>query len=201
MINTLAQRMSHEAGPTKGSRFIVTAAPVGSESVARSLLDEVVSRMPGATHHCWAWRIADPAIDRAGDAGEPSGSAGRPILAQVAGRDLVNTAVVVTRYFGGTKLGIGGLVRAYGGATGDALDRAEIIAYRPTVDLWLSHAHGDGPAVELAVAKGEATVLESEYLEIVRQHLRVPLDARATLMKLVADATSGRATWLSTCLD
>lgn len=201
MINTLAHRMSHEAGPTKGSRFIVTAAPVESETVARSLLAEVASRMPDATHHCWAWRIADPAIDRAGDAGEPSGSAGRPILAQVAGRDLVNTAVVVTRYFGGTKLGVGGLVRAYGGAAGEALDRAEIVPYRPTVDLWLSHTHGDSGAVELAVSQGEATVLESEYLEIVRRHLRVPLDAREALLQLVANATSGRATWSRSCLD
>jgi uncharacterized YigZ family protein len=201
VINTLAHRMSHEAGPTKGSRFIVTAAPVESETVARSLLEEVATRRPDATHHCWAWRIADPAIDRAGDAGEPSGSAGRPILAQLVGRGLVNTAVVVTRYFGGTKLGVGGLVRAYGGATGEALDRAEIVPYRPTVDLWLAHAHGDGAGVELAVAKGGATVLESEYLEMVRRHVRVPVDAREALMELVADATSGRATWLSTCLD
>ena len=122
MRQVVVASLRHEGDPIKGSRFIVDVSPAGDEDEARQVLTQVRADFPDASHHCWAWRIADPAIDRVNDDGEPSGSAGRPILAQLTGRDPVDTAVIVTRYFGGTKLGVGGLVRAYGGAAGAALD-------------------------------------------------------------------------------
>lgn len=86
MASTLTGRLRYEGDPIKGSRFIVTAAPVGDEGEARALLDAVRVEMPGAGHNCSAWRLGSPAIERASDDGEPSGLAGRPILAQLLGR-------------------------------------------------------------------------------------------------------------------
>ena len=107
MKQTVVTSTRYEGDPVKGSRFIVDIVSVTNESEARQALASVAGEFPDASHHCWAWRIALPAIERASDDGEPSGSAGRPILAQLVGRDLVDTAAIVTRYFGGTKLGVG----------------------------------------------------------------------------------------------
>ena len=106
-----------------GSRFLALAAPVCEEAGARAVLQERERQMFDAAHHCSAWRLRD-GTGRANDAGEPSGSAGAPILAAIDGAGLVDCCVVVTRYFGGTKLGVGGLVRAYGEAAALALEGA-----------------------------------------------------------------------------
>lgn len=102
------------------SRFLAHAAPVADEEGARALLSERERRYFDATHNCAAWRLRGDRW-RTIDAGEPSGSAGAPILAAIDGAGLVDVEVVVTRYFGGTKLGVGGLVRAYGQAASEAL--------------------------------------------------------------------------------
>ena len=106
----------------KGSRFLAEAVPVADEAVAEAALATIRKREYNATHHCTAYRIG-PAADlfRFNDDGEPSGTAGQPILRQIEGRELTNTLVVVTRYYGGTKLGTGGLIRAYGEAASLAL--------------------------------------------------------------------------------
>jgi putative IMPACT (imprinted ancient) family translation regulator len=104
----------------QGSRFLAVAAPVESEAAARSLLAARAERMWDATHHCSAWVLRD-GTRRANDAGEPGGSAGAPILAAIEGAGLVDCCVIVTRYYGGVPLGIGGLVRAYGDAAARAL--------------------------------------------------------------------------------
>ena len=96
------------------------AQPVDSEEAARELVGGLQRVHFDASHHCSAWRLRD-GVWRTQDAGEPSGSAGAPILAAIDGAGLVDTAVVVVRYFGGTKLGVGGLIRAYGDAAREAL--------------------------------------------------------------------------------
>jgi uncharacterized YigZ family protein len=106
------------------SRFLATAARVDSEAEARALFAAVRQRYPDARHHCTAFMVeveAGPPISRSSDDGEPAGTAGRPMLSVLTGAGLVNVAVVVTRYFGGIKLGTGGLTRAYGGAVSDVL--------------------------------------------------------------------------------
>ena len=94
----------------KGSRFIAHATPVSAQSAAAEFIASISQRFHDATHNCFAWKIglSDAAVFRFSDAGEPSGTAGRPILQAAETRDLTNLAVVVTRYFGGTKLGTGG---------------------------------------------------------------------------------------------
>ncbi|MQA90902.1 MAG: hypothetical protein GEU90_11780 [Gemmatimonas sp.] len=107
----------------RGSRFLAIAFPASSEAGVRSILEERERARFDATHHCAAWRFRDGSW-RALDAGEPSGSAGAPILSAIDAAGLTDAAVIVTRYFGGTKLGIGGLVRAYGDSTSQALAAA-----------------------------------------------------------------------------
>ena len=109
----------------KGSRFISMAFPVETEAQIKEILDGLRKEYYDARHHCYAYRLgADGAKFRANDDGEPSGSSGRPILGQIDSRNLSDVLVVVVRYFGGIKLGIPGLIRAYKSATADALDLA-----------------------------------------------------------------------------
>ncbi len=104
-----------------GSRFFAYVAPAPTGEAAREFLEQLRKRYPDATHHCFAWRIGWPAAERAADAGEPAGTAGQPILRALAGAGLTDVVAVVVRWFGGTKLGKGGLARAYTAATQAAL--------------------------------------------------------------------------------
>ncbi|MBQ9463447.1 MAG: YigZ family protein [Bacteroidales bacterium] len=110
-----------------GSRFIASAWPVESEEEVKSIVDSLKKEYHDARHHCYAYRLgADGGIWRANDDGEPSGSAGRPILGQIDSAGLSDVLVVVVRYFGGIKLGIPGLIRAYKTSTADALGNASV---------------------------------------------------------------------------
>lgn len=129
----------------KKSRFIGHAACVTSQAESLDFYESVMD--PQATHNCWAWRINFQV--RSSDDGEPSGTAGRPMLNVIERRELENVMVVVTRYFGGIKLGVGGLVRAYSGTTAKCLDRAGIIELFPMSEYtiksgfeWASSLHG-----------------------------------------------------------
>lgn len=108
-----------------GSRFISLAYPVESEEEVKDIVTDLKKKYHDARHHCYAYRLGYLGDKfRANDDGEPSGSAGRPILGQIDSRGLSDTLVVVVRYFGGIKLGIPGLIRAYKTSTADALDKA-----------------------------------------------------------------------------
>lgn len=129
----------------KKSRFIGHAAHVTSQAESLDFYESIID--PQATHNCWAWRINFQV--RSSDDGEPSGTAGRPMLNVIERRDLENVMVVVTRYYGGIKLGAGGLVRAYSGTTAKCLDRAGVIELFPmseyTIKIgfeWASSLHG-----------------------------------------------------------
>ena len=129
----------------KKSRFLCHAACVTSQAESLDFYESVID--PQATHNCWAWRINFQV--RSSDDGEPSGTAGRPMLNVIEHRQLENVMVVVTRYFGGIKLGVGGLVRAYSGTTAKCLDRACIIELFPMSEYtikagfeWTSSVHG-----------------------------------------------------------
>jgi uncharacterized YigZ family protein len=112
----------------RGSKFISFVHPVNSESELKSILARIKSEHPKANHHCWAVRLGiDRSVFRINDDGEPAGTAGRRILNTLLSRDLTNIAVIVVRYFGGTLLGVPGLINAYRSATEDALNKAVII--------------------------------------------------------------------------
>ncbi len=126
------KKMSEGEYKEKGSKFIAYAKTVYDEPALKAFLEEVHQIHPKARHYCYAYRLG---LDkqknyRANDDGEPSGSAGRPILGQIDSNGLSNVMVIVVRYFGGTKLGIPGLIRSYKTATKEALESAEIIKKR-----------------------------------------------------------------------
>jgi len=129
----------------KKSRFIGHAGRVSSQAESLDFYESVID--PQATHNCWAWRINFQV--RSSDDGEPSGTAGRPMLNVLERRELENVMVIVTRYFGGIKLGVGGLVRAYSGTTAKCLDKAGVIELFPMAEYtiragfeWASSVHG-----------------------------------------------------------
>lgn len=192
MARTPSERGHHELPPIKGSRFIATVAPVSSEEAARAFVREVEAQMPDATHHCWALRLAQPSLERAVDAGEPSGSAGRPILAAMAGRDVVDACVVVTRYYGGTKLGVGGLVRAYGRAAAAVLDQTPLHERVETAEWLLEHGYEDGPAVERVLARLELRAGEATFGAAIQRSVVVPLARTDEVVDALRDATAGR---------
>lgn len=112
----------------KGSKFVALAYPMQSEKEIKAKIAGLRKTYHDARHHCYAWRLgSDYDQYRVNDDGEPSGSAGKPIYGQIQSRDLTNVLVVVIRYFGGTLLGVGGLINAYRSAASDALDQARIV--------------------------------------------------------------------------
>ena len=114
----------------KGSRFIGVCAPVSGEQDAKSLIASVREKHPGASHNVYAYKLKDGAC-RLSDDGEPSGTAGSPVFEVLVRRGVVNAAIVVTRYFGGTLLGAGGLIRAYAKTAAAALDAAGVAEWKP----------------------------------------------------------------------
>ena len=112
----------------KGSKFMSFAFPVESEDEIRNIIQVLRKEHHSARHHCYAWRLGyDKSIFRANDDGEPSSTAGKPILGQIQSFDLTNILIVVVRYFGGTLLGVSGLINAYRNAASDAILQAEIV--------------------------------------------------------------------------
>ena len=121
----------------RGSRFIAIARPVSSQEEIKTVLEDLRKEYHDARHHCYAWMLTpDRQAWRVNDDGEPSGTAGRPIMGQINSRELTNIVVVVIRYFGGTLLGVSGLINAYRSAAEDALANARIIEKHVT-ESWL----------------------------------------------------------------
>lgn len=176
------------------SRFICTIQRVGDAPSAQALLRELNAEFPDATHNCWAYVAGPPgstSVIGMSDAGEPHGTAGRPMLTVLLHSGVGEIAAVVTRYYGGTKLGTGGLVKAYGGIVQLALEglpRTERVDY---VSLVVSAGYPSVSAIQRAIASLGAVVIEQEYGALVRYRLRVPRANVAALRAAVADATSG----------
>ncbi|MEE9442241.1 MAG: YigZ family protein [candidate division Zixibacteria bacterium] len=124
---TLAAPAEHEI-KIKGSRFIAKGFSIESELDCQNILEKIRKEEYSATHHCYAYTIGiDDAKFKYSDDGEPSGTAGRPIFQTITGHELKNVIIIVIRYYGGTKLGTGGLIRAYSGAASEMLDQARIV--------------------------------------------------------------------------
>lgn len=190
-VRTLVRPHRVEIEKVKGSRFLADAAPASDEAGALAVVDRVRAELPDATHHCWAYRL-EGGRERADDDGEPRDSAGAPILRHLQGADLADVVVVVTRWFGGTKLGRGGLVRAYGAAAAAVLDAAPIEA-RPVVTAFaLRHPYDLSGAVDAVLAAHGVTVVASDYGHDVVLRVTVPRSAAAAFVDDLAEATAGR---------
>jgi uncharacterized YigZ family protein len=143
----------------KKSRFIGHVARVNSQAESLDFFESVSD--PQATHNCWAWRIKSQV--RSSDDGEPGGTAGRPILNVIERRKLENVMVVVTRYYGGIKLGVGGLVRAYSGTAAKCLDRAVVIELFPTSEYIVKAGFEWASSVHDLLEQFSARKLEESY--------------------------------------
>lgn len=189
-LHTLAAVAAH-ALEVKHSRFLAQAAPVLSADAATAWLRDAGDR--DATHNCWAWRIGDDY--RSSDDGEPAGTAGRPILAAIDGQGFDRVVVVVTRWYGGIKLGAGGLVRAYGGAAAACLRAAARVPIVPVVDIEIAFGFAETGAVHaLLTIPGGERLSESFEAGGCRLRMRVPADTLDDLKLKLRDATRDRAT-------
>lgn len=176
------------------SRFICTVERVEDSAAAQALIRELNVEFADASHNCWAYVAGPPGSTNAigmSDAGEPHGTAGRPMLTVLLHSGVGEIACVVTRYFGGTKLGTGGLVRAYGGIVQLALESLPLVERRDYVEVTVSIGYSSIDAVQQMLAPLEVEVLQQEYGLNVRYGLRVPRSNIDALRQAVADATRG----------
>ncbi|MCD2117892.1 MULTISPECIES: IMPACT family protein [Rhodococcus] len=176
----------------KHSRFLAAVRRVDTADAALAFVDEQRRLYPDARHHCWAFVVGDDPsarAERSSDDGEPGGTAGIPMLQVLHHRDLVNVAVVVTRWFGGIKLGAGGLVRAYSGAVATALDEAPLVERRQQEKFTLAIDHGEAGRVEAELRGRGVAVLDAAYAD--RVVLTVAGRERSALEGWVASLTSG----------
>ncbi len=179
----------------KGSRFIAQAAPAADKEEAENIIAHISKKYHDATHNCFAYRIGPGAeISRYNDDGEPSGTAGKPILQAIIGRGVTNVVVVVTRYFGGTKLGTGGLIRAYGGVAAQALADARIETRYLKKTIQLGCSYSDINVVMKAVEKFDGDIRNSEYGATVEMLLQVRVVKTEPFVQFVIDQTAGRVT-------
>lgn len=148
----------------KGSKFLAFAYEIGSEEEIREYLQQLREKYPDATHHCYAWMLgADQEKFRANDDGEPGNSAGQPILRQIRSLQLSNVLVVVVRYYGGTQLGVSGLIQAYGTAAREALEASPIVVRRLQSIYKMSYPFGEeGQAYRLIQQLG-AAIMDQGY--------------------------------------
>ena len=178
----------------KKSRFIAIAAPVQSEEEATAFVESIRKKYWDARHHCYAYILGEKKeIRRMSDDGEPTGTAGKPILDLIEGGDLTNTIIVVTRYFGGTLLGTGGLVRAYSGAAKEGLKGSVIVEKCPGRLMKIAADYTDIGKIQYILGKNRIPVLDTLYTDRVEVSAMVPGDMAKQAEAEITEGTGGRA--------
>ncbi|MGV6491426.1 IMPACT family protein [Stenotrophomonas rhizophila] len=196
MPDTLATVVSHSL-EIKHSRFIAHAAPIDDAAAALAFLQQVA--VADATHNCWAYRHGSEY--RSSDDGEPAGTAGRPILAAIDGQGFDRVVVVVIRWYGGIKLGAGGLVRAYGGTAAECLRIAPRLPLVALATLRLQAGFDDIGALHAALAAhGAEKQAETFTASGVEMQLQLPADQADPLKNRLRDATRDRIR-IETCTE
>ncbi len=171
----------------KGSKFLAFAYPVNDQQAIEQHLQQLRKQYHDARHHCYAWVLQpDGSLFRANDDGEPSHSAGDPILGQIRSLELTHTLVVVVRYFGGTKLGVSGLIRAYKTATADALGNARIITRKVTQRIRLTFNYQDTNRIMKLVDAYHLQIIDQQYDNVCHITAELPLEHRAAFEQKVA---------------
>ena len=193
IIKTTVKRGSAEIVEKK-SRFIANVCPVKTEEEAKSFIDSIKKQHYNARHNVFAYQIGEKnEIKRFSDDGEPQGTAGMPVLNVLAGGDIKNTIIVVTRYFGGTLLGTGGLVRAYTEAAKAGLENAGIyeIGLYKKIEVCVDYTLNG--KVQYEISKGGYFVEDTEFTDKVKFILFIENSNVEKFKKLISDITSGRA--------
>lgn len=171
----------------KGSKFLAFAYPVHSEEIIKTQIEHLKKSYFDARHHCYAWMLgADKGVFRAFDDGEPNHSAGDPILGQIRSRDITNVLVVVVRYFGGVKLGVGGLVSAYKSAASDALSKTNIIEVEVTVPLAVRFTYAETSDVMRVLKEFDLPITRQDFSENCRIDVQLPLRKKEAVVHRLA---------------
>jgi uncharacterized YigZ family protein len=175
----------------KGSKFIAYAAPCRNEAEAKALLESWRKAHHQARHLCYAYRFgAEGLVFRANDDGEPGNSAGTPILGQLQSFELTNVLVGVVRYFGGTKLGVGGLVQAYKSAARDAIENGEIIEKQVQVMVNVSFSYAQMPFVLHAIKQLNLDVVSRDLSEKCAVQIALPIAESAHIVEEITSLPS-----------
>ena len=176
----------------QGSRFIGISLPVRTREEAMAVLKDIKKEFFDATHHCYAYRLGPSGTEfRSSDDGEPGGTGGRPILAAIDRKGMRDVMVVVVRYFGGTKLGIPGLGRAYGHAAEAVLDAAEPLECYATARLTATFPHEHTHAVMHVISELGAKIIDTSYDEEVHLSIDIRTSLTDRLRKELMDRTAG----------
>ncbi len=180
----------------KKSKFIAQIRPVSSAEEAEAFIEEVKKEHWNATHNCPAYIIGvNQNIQKFSDDGEPSGTAGLPILEMMKAYEVVDAVIVVTRYFGGTLLGRGGLIRAYGGAAKAALLEAGIVRMLPATQVRVTVDYGISGKVQNELINAGIAITDTEYLQDVTYVLRLLDGEEQRTEDLVREVTAGNFLW------
>lgn len=190
---TVAREDVHEVEINK-SRFLCTLAPAATEQEAQEVIQRVRKEHPTANHNCFAYVIGSGGdVQKASDDGEPGGTAGVPMLQMLVRREMRYVVAVVTRYFGGVKLGAGGLIRAYGGAVGEALDALGTVTRRRFRLATVTVDHQRAGKLENDLRATGRVVRDVRYAEAVTIEVGLPEADVAAFRGWLADATAGTA--------
>ncbi|MGW0736797.1 YigZ family protein [Streptomyces sp. NPDC002851] len=190
---TVAREGVHETEVGR-SRFLCALAPAGTEAEAQEFVARIRKEHPTANHNCWAYVIgADASVQKASDDGEPGGTAGVPMLQMLTRREMRYVVAVVTRYFGGVKLGAGGLIRAYGGAVGEALDALGTVTRRRFRLATVTVDHQRAGKVQNDLRATGRAVRDVRYGEDVTIEIGLPDADVDAFQAWLADATAGTA--------
>jgi len=196
----MAQKVIYRGGEgeitEKKSRFIATVRSVHSEEEAAAFIAEMKKKYWDARHNCSAYIIGPrQEIQRFSDDGEPQGTAGKPMLDVLAGAQLHDCAVVVTRYFGGILLGTGGLVRAYSKAVQEGLKNCTVIEKLSGRKLVIGTDYNGVGKLQYLLGQREIPVVEAQYSDVVKTTVLVQEEKADELLAAVTEATNGKAVW------
>ncbi|OWA02285.1 YigZ family protein [Streptomyces sp. CS227] len=190
---TVAREGVHETEINR-SRFLCTLAPAATEEEAQAVIARVRRAHADATHNCYAYVIgADASVQKAADDGEPGGTAGVPMLQMLLRRDIRYAVAVVTRYYGGVKLGAGGLIRAYGGSVGEALDALGTRTRRRFRLASVTVGHERAGRLQNDLRAAGRTIRDVHYGERVTLYIGLPDAEVEAFRSWLADATAGEA--------
>ncbi|MCX4028457.1 YigZ family protein [Endozoicomonas sp. SM1973] len=180
----------------KRSRFIALVERIQDRQQALAAIEQIKIRYPDARHHCWAYVAGPPegATSIAfNDDGEPQGTAGKPILNVVQHHKVGEVLVVVVRYFGGVKLGAGGLVRAYSGVTQAALEKLPTILKVPCITATVSCQYSFEPILKSLLPEYQGTIIDCQYTDHVEMAIQLPLENKQLMTAAITNKSKGQA--------
>lgn len=189
---TTSENIEFEIAPIKKSRFIVCIYKVANHIEVLNSLDAIKNSYPNANHYCWAYSLADNNQFRFNDDGEPSSSAGKPILSHIQGFEVTNVLVVIVRYFGGTKLGVGGLIRAYGQAAKEGLTLVKITCVEAQNEISLEYDYSETVNVENLANRYGIQIIKENYSDNISKIIKIVASDKYMFLEEIKNITKGK---------